>query len=850
MPTQTFQYFVPVGSTSVSITAAFFGAGGVTLDIETTQQAVGGTADIDVARFAIPSGMVTTASTYTIDYVGDNVNPAEYLTSAPTIIHNGATAHVGTKTFLTYPEKGTPSSFVYRKEIELVPDSMNTFTLRRNATDTQTIKIFHRSSINSITVTDDAAFAAALNGAYFDSGLTLDEIHVNYNCTLNDVWNLQPTNPNPNPAGSTRRSFITVSPTGGNSVHWSGMEGVTSNARTKLTYIRYKNCLIGSSSDSYIGGNYYQETNANFLFDGCTFESRYNYTNYGFIGRPPGINVTILGSSADIASIVHGEYVYQGNGGPTGDSAPTTSTNFGYVGYNTKTTGNSAGVSFAQFNVYGEKLGTGVSGTYVAGATLNIAYNAVNNRGVTTGNIRGFTLESYTTLVGGDEKPLSADGSPTTLQNRLRLQQVDPGASGEPFEPDNQPWLGFVDCKFIGIGTLSNSWCSLIRDCYFHNHRVDIATGVLCSINNYATDVIPIRGDPDKYGTIYTHVDLHQWWGNTGSHPYIQHQNFYYGGHLVENSGGGTGDTELQHSLFERSLTSDNNYIFIRDSVTRQTKYTPNNWIQFAGYYHHVGLNNVSLGGLPNVSGSALNLQYFRNNQTNSGASFDHFYVNGATVDKVNIDYTEVGGVPSKDISISYTNAINTNDVSSYLNGVTTEGYGAGITFSNVYVYPAPEYGIFGEDSVNSNYRTDYGSFVNTFAPRTSQIATGITGANMSSIFAYANGDQAIILTFGTTGDKDNFQAANPVVTMEIVSTAGVTYTYGWTGGETQNTTAFKYMKANETTGTTWDTNWTDLYARFGATPKYKIYSIPTSTDTTITYNTISHPTHEEYTPA
>jgi hypothetical protein len=40
MPEQTFQYFVPVGSTSVSITAAFFGAGGVTLDIETTQQAV------------------------------------------------------------------------------------------------------------------------------------------------------------------------------------------------------------------------------------------------------------------------------------------------------------------------------------------------------------------------------------------------------------------------------------------------------------------------------------------------------------------------------------------------------------------------------------------------------------------------------------------------------------------------------------------------------------------------------------------------------------------------------------------------------------------------------------------
>ena len=38
MPVQTFQYFIPVGSTSVSITAAFFGAGGVTLDVETKTQ--------------------------------------------------------------------------------------------------------------------------------------------------------------------------------------------------------------------------------------------------------------------------------------------------------------------------------------------------------------------------------------------------------------------------------------------------------------------------------------------------------------------------------------------------------------------------------------------------------------------------------------------------------------------------------------------------------------------------------------------------------------------------------------------------------------------------------------------
>tara|TARA_R110000851_G_C13069182_1_gene564715 strand:- start:240 stop:2171 length:1932 start_codon:yes stop_codon:yes gene_type:complete len=643
------------------------------------------------------------------------------------------------------------------------------------------------------------------------------------------------------------------------------MEGMTNDVRSRLTYIRYKNCLIGSSSDSYIGGSYYNEQYANFLFDGCTFEARYNDTDYTNIQRPPGIRATILGSSADIASIVAGEYVYQGNGGPTGDSAPTTSTNFGYLGIqigdiyktgnwiNEWVTGTSAGVSFGQFNIYGQKQGTGVSGTYVAGATLNIAYNSNQSLGVTLGNIRGFTLESYTTLVDGDAQSLNADGTAGAPLKRTRIEQNWDGGSA-----DNQPWRGYVDCNFVNLSTPGHSWCSLMRDCRMSGLRVDIATGVLCSINNYATDVKPYRHAADTYGSSYTHVDLHQWWGNTASHDTFQHQNFYYGGHLVENSGGGTGDTQLQTILFDRSANkngfanyTDNHYIFIRDSVTRVTMFTTNNWIQFAGYWHHIGLNNLSLGGIPQ-SPAALNVQYDRNERSFDGASFDHFYVNGITTDTVTFAYTTESGLPTN--SRSYVNVINTNDISSYLNGVTTEGYGAGITWSNVYVYPAPEYGNFAADTANSFYRTDSGgSFVNTFAPRTSQIATGITGANMSKISMYplTAGNSGLQLNFGTSADKDTFQAADPGVTLEIVSTAGVTYTYGWTGGWEQwnEDTAF-VRGSNETTGTTWDTNWTDLYARFGATPKYKIYSIPTSTDTTITYNTISHPTHEEYTPA
>jgi hypothetical protein len=67
MPEQTFQYFVPVGSTSVSITAAFFGAGGVTLDVETTQQAVGVNSPVITPNFTL-ANTAPSASTHGTDY--------------------------------------------------------------------------------------------------------------------------------------------------------------------------------------------------------------------------------------------------------------------------------------------------------------------------------------------------------------------------------------------------------------------------------------------------------------------------------------------------------------------------------------------------------------------------------------------------------------------------------------------------------------------------------------------------------------------------------------------------------------------------------------------------------------
>jgi hypothetical protein len=67
MPTQIFQYFVPVGSTSVSITAAFFGAGGVTLDIETTQQAVGVNSPVITPNFTL-ANTAPSESTHGTDY--------------------------------------------------------------------------------------------------------------------------------------------------------------------------------------------------------------------------------------------------------------------------------------------------------------------------------------------------------------------------------------------------------------------------------------------------------------------------------------------------------------------------------------------------------------------------------------------------------------------------------------------------------------------------------------------------------------------------------------------------------------------------------------------------------------
>lgn len=66
-PTASYQFYIAPGSTSVSITAAMFGAGGVTLDIETTAASVGITAPIVTPNFAL-ANTAPSNSTHGIDY--------------------------------------------------------------------------------------------------------------------------------------------------------------------------------------------------------------------------------------------------------------------------------------------------------------------------------------------------------------------------------------------------------------------------------------------------------------------------------------------------------------------------------------------------------------------------------------------------------------------------------------------------------------------------------------------------------------------------------------------------------------------------------------------------------------
>ena len=818
-PTASYQYYIAPGSSSVSITAAIFNVGGVTLDNETTaasvEQPAGG--DFNVARFAVPSGLVTTDATIDIDYVAENVNPAEYLTSAPAITHQPAgVTYMGTKTFLTFPNSTETSSFVYRANVSL-PMGGSTLELRRNSSDTQYVRVTRKSALDTMTVTNDAGFASALDGAYSGDGVTLDVIYVNYNARMNDVWALQSMGGNQT-STTARDTYLTIAPTGGNEIVWSMNNDVATEPRTSNTFIRYKNINVGGSTDDWSSGNYYSEKYSHILFDGCTFESKYNVIDYGYVKRPNGIRVTILGSSADLTGLVPGEYFYQGEGGQSGHSADTESTNFGYVGVSNNVNvyeyGTSAGVSFASFNVYGILDDTGVSGSFIAGATVNVAYNPVLNKGNSTAAPRGFTLESYVG-VSGSNMPLAPDGkSLITIKNPVRLWTQIAG------------FLGFSGCNFISTPGPVNTYATLVKDCFYNGHRGDIVTSVGCGINNRAINIAIRREWNDYYGAQTTHVDLHQWVGSSIDQPDNFHENFYYGGHLVENGEGNT-YTSLQHSLFERGISSDNRDIFMRKSICRYKTDEDQNFIQLAGNFTNVGLNDIECVGVPNTPGEGVvSYRMAYNDQRDGnppvGVSLENFYINGCTASRFEVSFSSISGLPN--INVKASTVTDISDVSSYLNGLTTEGFGYGITFSNCSVTPAPQYGTFAADTTNQIYRTNSGTgnvFVNTFVDRGTQLAAGLTGSGINSFTMYPD---KLFIGFSSETERNAFNTRNPKMTITIIADDGTPYNYAWDSvGSSPNwgTLSTALFPADETIGTTWDSNWTDLYARFGDNPQY-----------------------------
>ena len=815
-PLASYQYYIAPGSSSVSITAAIFNAGGVTLDNETTtttpEQPAGG--DFDVARFAVPSGLVTTDATIDIDYVAENVNPAEYLTSAPAITHQpSGVTYMGTKTFLTFPNSTETSSFVYKANVSL-PMGGSTLELRRNSSDTQYVHVTRKSALDTITVTNDAGFASVLDGAYSGDGLTLDAIYVNYNARMNDVWAAQ-TLSGADTRNTERNTYLTIAPTGGNEISWSMNNDVPLDPRTSNTWILYKNITIGSSSDDWTSGNYYNEDYSRLLFDGCTFESKYNIIDYGYMKRPNGIRVTILGSQADVNSLVYGEYFYQGEGGQSGHSADSESTNFGYVGLanglNVYEYGTSAGVSFASFNVYGTIPDVGVSGSFVAGATVEVAYNPVLNKGNSTAAPRQFTLESYIG-VSGDNMPIGDDGRTLiTILSPTRKYQI----SG---------FMGFSGCNFINTPGPIMSYCSLVKNCFYNGHRSDICTGVACGINNRAVNTVVRRETNDYYGDQVTHIDLHQWWGTTASHPDQFHENFYYGGNLVEDEEGAN-ISSLQHTLFDRSVCcSSNSHIFMRKSICRYKTDVDHNFLQLAGQFDHVGLHEVECIGVPGTPGDGV-ISYrmaYNDQRPDNGVNLSNFYVHGCSASRFEVSFSSISGLPN--INVRAVDVLDISDVSSYLNGITTEGFGYGITFSDCSISPATQYGTFAADTANGMYRTNTGTgrvFVNTFVNRGTQLAAGVTGSGINSFTMYPD---KFFIGFNSQTERDAFNTLNPKIDLSMIADVGTTYNYAWNSvgsSPTWGTLATVLFPADETTGTTWDSNWADLYARFGDNPQY-----------------------------
>ena len=227
----------------------------------------------DFFHLAIVPNQTVTQTSFEIQVIAENINPATSPTSPIVTDDNGATFAMETK-MLKWPGTNENSVSVYSKTIQLNTDKVNNLKVT-SGTKEMPFSIKHKSTLSVQTATSPTDLASKVKASITNP--SVDVIEVAYNeADLGAVINSAGLNGG-NKIANARTTWVTIRPATGNTIGWKRDSGAPL-ARPFMTFLHLDNVVFGSDTSDGGGGHFLTEIGNNIWLSNVQFRMKYKYT--------------------------------------------------------------------------------------------------------------------------------------------------------------------------------------------------------------------------------------------------------------------------------------------------------------------------------------------------------------------------------------------------------------------------------------------------------------------------------------------------------------------------------------------------------------------------------------------
>lgn len=223
----------------------------------------------DFFHLAIVPNQTVNQTSFEIQVIAENINPATSPT-APVVVDGSGASHTMTPKTLKWPGTIENSITIWSATVPLVIDQVNNLTVV-SGTKTIPFSIKHKTSLVIQTATNPTELVTKIKGALADS--SVDVIQIDYNeADLGNIFHSIG-----NGIAKNRSTWLTIKPAQGKTVSWNRDSG-TSMRRPNVSMVNLNGIIFGSDTSDSGGGQFYTEVNDRIWLSNMQFRAKYKYT--------------------------------------------------------------------------------------------------------------------------------------------------------------------------------------------------------------------------------------------------------------------------------------------------------------------------------------------------------------------------------------------------------------------------------------------------------------------------------------------------------------------------------------------------------------------------------------------